>query len=41
MTYASIHLHITPYPAPTSTAAIDYGCAMAKLLEANIEASSS
>ena len=41
MTYATIHLHLTPYPSPTSTAAIDYACAMAKLLEANIDASAS
>ncbi len=41
MTYATIHLHITPYPAPTPVAAIDYTCAMAKLLEANLDVSSS
>ncbi len=41
MTYATIHLHITSYPSPTSMAAINYACAMAKLLEANLEASSS
>jgi len=41
MTYTTIHLHLTPYPSPTSTAAIDYACALAKLLEARLEVSSS
>jgi nucleotide-binding universal stress UspA family protein len=41
MTYVTIHLHLTPYPAPTSMAAIDYACAMAKLFEAKLDASSS
>jgi nucleotide-binding universal stress UspA family protein len=41
MTYATIHLHLTPYPAPTSVGAIDYACAMAKLFEAKLDVSSS
>lgn len=40
MTYATIHLHMTPYPAPTSTGAINYACAMAKLFEATLSVSS-
>lgn len=41
MTYTTIHLHLTPYPAPTSIAAIDYACALAKLFEAKLNVSSS
>jgi nucleotide-binding universal stress UspA family protein len=41
MTYTTIHLHLTPYPSPTSTGAINYACALAKLLEARLEVSSS
>jgi nucleotide-binding universal stress UspA family protein len=41
MTYTTIHLHLTSYPSPTSTGAIDYACALAKLLEARLEVSSS
>jgi nucleotide-binding universal stress UspA family protein len=41
MTYTTIHLHLTPYPSPTSTAAIDYACALTKLMEARLEVSSS
>ncbi len=41
MTYATIHLHLTPYPAPTSLRAIDYACALAKLFEAKLNVSSS
>jgi nucleotide-binding universal stress UspA family protein len=41
MTYTTIHLHLTPYPAPTSVGAIDYACALAKLFEAKLTVSSS
>ena len=41
MTYATIHLHLTPYPAPTSVGAIEYACAVAKLFEAKLSVSSS
>jgi nucleotide-binding universal stress UspA family protein len=41
MTYATIHLHLTPHPAPTSLGAIDYACAMAKVFEAKLDVSSS
>ena len=41
MTYTTIHLHLTPYPAPTSAGAIDYACALAKLFEAKLTVSSS
>ena len=41
MTYATVHLHLTPYPAPTSLGAIDYACALAKLFEAQLAVSSS
>lgn len=41
MTYATVHLHITPHPAPTSTGVIDYACALAKLFEAQLTVSSS
>lgn len=40
MSYATIHLHLTPHPAPTSLAAITYACDIAKLFEAKLEASS-
>lgn len=41
MTYATIHLHLTPYPAPTSVGAIDYACALTKLFLAKLSVSSS
>jgi len=41
MTYTTIHLHLTPYPSPTSTGAIDYACALARLFDARLEVSSS
>jgi nucleotide-binding universal stress UspA family protein len=41
MTYATVHLHLTPYPEPTSVGAIDYACALAKLFEAKLVVSSS
>lgn len=41
MSYTTIHLHLTPYPAPTSLGAIDYACALAKLFEAKLNVSSS
>lgn len=41
MTYTTIHLHLTPYPAPTSLGAIDYACGLAKLFEAKLNVSSS
>ncbi len=41
MTYATVHLHVTPYPAPTSLGAIDYACALSKLFEAKLTVSSS
>jgi nucleotide-binding universal stress UspA family protein len=40
MTYATIHLHLTPHPAATSLATIDYACSAAKLFEARLKASS-
>jgi len=41
MTYATVHLHLTPYPAPTSLAAIDDASALASLFEAKLTLSSS
>lgn len=41
MTYATVHLHLTPYPEPTSVGAIDHACALAKLFEAKLVVSSS
>lgn len=41
MTYATVHLHLTPHPAPTSLGAIDYACALAKVFEAKLDVSSS
>lgn len=41
MTYATVHLHLTPHPAPTSLGAIDYACALANLFEAKLAVSSS
>lgn len=41
MTYATVHLHLTPHPAPTSLEAIAYACALAKLFEAKLAVSSS
>lgn len=41
MTYATVHLHVTPHPAPTSAGTIDYACALAKHFEARLIVSSS
>jgi len=41
MTYATVHLHLTPYPTPTPLEAIDYACALTKLFEAKLVVSSS
>jgi hypothetical protein len=35
------HLQLAPYPVPTSIGAIDYACALAKLVEAKLKVSSS
>lgn len=40
MSYATIHLHLTPHPGATSLAAINYACAIARLFEAKLEVSS-
>lgn len=41
MTYPTVHLHQSPYPAPTSLAAIDDASALAILFEAKLTLSSS
>jgi len=41
VSYKQIHLHLSPHPAPTSLATVDYACAMAHHFEARLRVSSS
>ncbi len=41
MSYSTIHLQLTPYPAPSTIKTIDFACDMAKMFEAKLSVCSS
>ncbi len=41
MSYATIHLQLTPYPAPSTVETIDFACGVAKMFEAKLSVCSS